>query len=170
MFPAAIFAWGMVDFSFEMVISASCFAQLKRHRMATLLPQSYDPSLGYTIPESIQNDKASLEGFERIMERSETVHKQLCVVNPHVAPYALTNAHRRRVLFKCNLRELYAFSRLRQDCHAQWEIRDIANKIVDEIHSVAPLATMLLAGKDTFEQLKKMALDPEGFVNESQSR
>ncbi|MBN2687302.1 MAG: FAD-dependent thymidylate synthase, partial [Deltaproteobacteria bacterium] len=34
------------DLHFEIIISASCFAQLKRHRMATLSCQEYDPVLG----------------------------------------------------------------------------------------------------------------------------
>jgi len=41
------------DLHFELVVSAGCFAQLKRHRMATLTGQDYDPSLGVTIPPAV---------------------------------------------------------------------------------------------------------------------
>jgi thymidylate synthase ThyX len=33
------------DLTFELVVSASCYAQLKRHRMATMTAQPYDPEL-----------------------------------------------------------------------------------------------------------------------------
>ncbi|MBP7461387.1 MAG: FAD-dependent thymidylate synthase, partial [Candidatus Delongbacteria bacterium] len=39
---------------FQAVISASNYAQLKRHRMSTLLKSNYHPWLGITIPSSIQ--------------------------------------------------------------------------------------------------------------------
>ncbi len=42
------------DLAFDLVVSASCFAQLKRHRMATLTRQPYDPALGVTVPPSIR--------------------------------------------------------------------------------------------------------------------
>ena len=43
--------------TFELVISATCFAQVKRHRMATITVQGYDPALGVTIPPSIAADR-----------------------------------------------------------------------------------------------------------------
>jgi len=42
-----------VQFVFEIVLSASCYAQLKRHRIATLLSQPYDPGLGISIPKHL---------------------------------------------------------------------------------------------------------------------
>jgi len=36
---------------FELTVSASCFAQLKRHRMATIITQPYQLELGVTIPK-----------------------------------------------------------------------------------------------------------------------
>jgi thymidylate synthase ThyX len=42
-----------VDLQFELILSASCFAQLKRHRMSTIIAQEYDPQLGVTIPPSM---------------------------------------------------------------------------------------------------------------------
>jgi len=42
------------DLCFELVVSAACFAQLKRHRVATIIAQDYDPGLGVVIPQSVQ--------------------------------------------------------------------------------------------------------------------
>ena len=64
----------------------------------------------------------------------------------------LTNAHKRRVLFKINLRELYHFSRLREDQHAQWDIRQTALQMSELIREKLPLASALLAGKDRFSE------------------
>jgi len=42
---------------------------------------------------------------------------------------------------------------LREDSHAQWEIRELAHEIVSECKKVSPLTTMLICGKDEFEKL-----------------
>ena len=151
--------WEMGEFTFELVVSASCFAQLKRHRMATLLPQDYDPSLGYVVPTSIQQHDKAHERFHAVMRASESFYRKLqrhCL--PGTADYALTQSHRRRVLVKMNARELYAFSRLREDGHAQWEIRDAAHVMLGYAREVMPLTMALACGKDKFEDLKNKLL------------
>ena len=50
-------AFEHVGLTFELIISATCFAQVKRHRMATITVQDYDPALGVTIPSSISGDR-----------------------------------------------------------------------------------------------------------------
>ncbi len=42
-----------VGLTFELTISATCFAQLKRHRMATITVQEYDPALGVMVPPTV---------------------------------------------------------------------------------------------------------------------
>jgi len=152
-------AFELVDFQFELVVSASCFAQLKRHRMATLLPQGYNVDLGYTMPPLVQEAKKE-QLFHTIMKTSQDFHDTL-VLNalPMAASYALTQAHRRRVIVKMNARELYHFSRLRQDNHAQWDIRAIADRMVAMAERECPLAMLLACGKDAFERRKEAALD-----------
>lgn len=148
--------WEMAEYTFEMIVSASCFAQLKRHRMATILPQDYDPTLGFVVPSSIQKDDVALERFKAVMGASVSLYKRLkrqCL--PGTADYALTQAHRRRVLVRMNARELYAFSRLREDEHAQWEIRDAAHAMIAYAREIMPLTMALACGKDTFEELKE---------------
>ncbi|MCX6574600.1 MAG: FAD-dependent thymidylate synthase, partial [Candidatus Aminicenantes bacterium] len=53
---------------YDLVVSASCFAQLKRHRMATLTWQRYDPGLGVTVPPSIREIGAEKE-FRAVVDR-----------------------------------------------------------------------------------------------------
>jgi flavin-dependent thymidylate synthase len=140
------------DLHFELVVSAGCFAQLKRHRMATLTCQDYDPALGVTIPPAVSAigmDKA----FLKIIEQSEAVYEQIRAKAPAAAPYILTNAHRKRVSLKVNARELYHMARLRADRHAQWDIRAVTVRMLSLAKTAMPLTLMLAAGKDGFESL-----------------
>ncbi len=139
-------------FLFEATVSASCFAQLKRHRMATITCQGYDPSLGVTIPPSI-GTVGMEERFLEIISRTEAAYRRIKEVSPGAAPYILTNAHRKRVALRVNTRELYHISRLREDRHAQWDIRETAERMVRLGKKSMPLALMLAAGKDSFVPL-----------------
>lgn len=150
-------AFELANFRFELMVSASCFAQLKRHRMATILPQAYDVSLGYTVPSSVM--EAGLgERFKDIMDRSAAMWGELRTRNIDAAAYALTQAHRRRVVVEMNARELYHFSRMRQDAHAQWDIRAIANQMVALARRACPLTMSLACGKHSFERRKAVVL------------
>jgi thymidylate synthase ThyX len=148
-----------VQFAFEIVLSASCYAQLKRHRIATLLPQPYDPRLGLSIPESFV--KARRVGLLRdAARRVERFYGSHAPKLGRAAEYALLNAHRRRVLFCLNLRELYHFSRLRSDMTAQWEIRILSDEMCRLAAETVPAGALLLGGKDGFAE-KRRALFPE---------
>jgi len=138
--------------TFDLTVSASCFAQLKRHRMMTLLVQPYDPSLGVTVPPSI----AEIGEGKRFMEVMRQTEKTWRLLKKKVGPaadYLLTNAHRRRVLVKANLRELYHLSRLREDATAQWEIRQVSAAMSTLTRKVFPVTASLLGGKDAYPGL-----------------
>lgn len=140
------------DLYFELTVSASCFAQLKRHRMATIICQEYDPSLGITIPPAIR--EIGMEGLLiEMASRTGEIYDRLKKISPAAAPYILTNAHRKRVFMKVNARELYHISRLREDIHAQWDIRETAGRMVRLGKKVMPLTLMLATGKNSFDSL-----------------
>lgn len=139
----------LVDLVFQVNISSSCFAQLKRHRIATIISTDYDPKFGHTIPKSIEKI-AQKDAFRNVMKKSEKMYEILWEKYPEVKNYILTNAHHKVVLFKCNMRELCHFARLRQDAHAQWDIRELAQNIIEKAQEAAPLASVLISGKDTF--------------------
>jgi len=138
-----------VHMLFELTVSASCFAQLKRHRMATLTPQPYSTRLGIKVPPSVERCGGG-ERFSETAGLSTRFFEKLSERTGPAAYYALTNGHRRRVLFDVNLRELYHFSRLRSDRHSQWEIRALSDDICREVKDKTPLGAALLGGKDTF--------------------
>jgi thymidylate synthase ThyX len=135
-------------------VSASCFAQLKRHRMATLLPQPYAPELGVTEPDAFAAAGIS-ESYAETCRSAQPVYDKLRELAPAAAAYALTNGHRRRVLFRANARELYHFASLRLDRHAQWDIRRVAEEMIRLARERMPLAMLLAAGKDRFAEVRR---------------
>jgi thymidylate synthase ThyX len=143
-----------IDLQFELVMSASCFAQLKRHRMATIIAQDYDPGLGVTIPPAVCAIGEQKQ-FREIMSRTQDTYEQIKKKAPLAAPYILTNAHRKRVLMKVNARELYHLARLRSDEHAQWDIRKLSDEMLQAAKKIMPLTLMLACGKDSFAALYK---------------
>jgi len=140
------------DLTYDLVVSASCFAQLKRHRMATLTTQRYDPALGVTVPPSVREIGAEKE-FLATVARTDEAHAALEKGAGPAADYVLTNAHRRRALLKLNIRELYHMSRLREDATAQWEIRRTTAEMSRLAKRAMPLACLLLGGKDAYPEL-----------------
>jgi thymidylate synthase ThyX len=140
------------ELHFELLISASCFAQMKRHRMATITCQDYDPALGVTVPPTV-SEIGMNKTFMGILIETEKTYERIKGLSPLAAGYILTNAHRRRVSMKINVRELYHIARLRADSHAQWDIRKTAAEMVKLGKKSMPLALMLATGKDGFASL-----------------
>ncbi len=143
-----------VNLSFNIILSAACFGQLKRHRMSTITAQSYDIGLGLTIPESIREIDMD-KYFQKIVDETNDVYEKIKRESPLAASYILTNAHRKRALIRVNARELYHISRLREDTHAQWDIQNISHKMSEKAKQVMPLTFDLIGGKDRYNEIYK---------------
>ncbi len=137
--------------TFEVIVSAACFGQLKRHRLATITPQDYDLGLGVTIPDSIKQG-GQTELFNQVIDQTEKTYKKIYKKLPHIAPYILTQAHRRRVLLTINVRELYHIARLRMDKTAQWDIRYLTEEMLRQAQKVMPLSLMFCGAKDQYDK------------------
>lgn len=144
-------AFEMVSFTFELTMSASCFAQFKRHRLCTIIKAPYSVSDGFVIPLSMKDAKQLIR-YTDFLKETELLADKLKAVDTHIYPYILTNAHRVRILAKMNLRELYHLVRLRSDKHAQWEIQDISNSIKAIVKQHCPMAAKWLMGKSEFSE------------------
>lgn len=142
------------DYSLAMKMSSSCFAQLKRHRMASIFKSKYHPSHGYVIPPLIKEIGISKE-VECMFSLSEELFYEFEAVKKGLGDYCLTNAHVVNVFMKCNLRELYHFVRLRSDSHAQWEIKGLSDQLSEQLKQIHPNACQILYGKDFFNSLNK---------------
>jgi thymidylate synthase ThyX len=153
-------------FTFELVLSASAFAQLKRHRMATLIAQDYNPELGFTIPPNIER-AAVTNIFEECLQSAQNQYDRLAnklkESSRTASNYILTNAHRRRVIMQANARELTHFSRLREDMHAQWDIRRLSREMIRQAREACPALMMFACGKDKFDE-HRSALYPKDNV------
>ncbi len=143
----------MADITFQALISAANFAQLKRHRLATLTAGDYLPEFGNTLPQSIAAGLGN--EFREIIEQTNNAYFEIKEKHGPAADYILTNSHCRRVLMKMNLREMYHFVRLRDDEHAQWDIRHLAHQLAEKIKTIMPLSAMMLCGKSDFNETYK---------------
>jgi len=151
-FDAVLREFEYVDLTFDLIVSATCFAQLKRHRLATLTAQNYEPELGVTVPPSVKDIGAEKQ-FLDLVNRTNNTYEELNKNMEEGAEYILTNAHRRRVLFKVNARELYHISRLREDETAQWDIRSLVREMSRSAREALPLTFLLIGGKDRYPEI-----------------
>ncbi len=135
--------WELARFEFDLRVSSAAFAQLKRHRMATMLASPPSPGNGLRMPPSFA--RAGLEPLlDHAAATSEAAHAGL---GEPCGTYALINAHLRRVTVSVNARELCHFSRLREDAHAQWDIRGLASRMLSLARDRAPLTMGPSGGK-----------------------
>ncbi|MBU1867283.1 MAG: FAD-dependent thymidylate synthase [Candidatus Margulisbacteria bacterium] len=147
-FNAVLREFEHVTLTFDLVMSAGCFAQLKRHRPLTLTTQPYEPLLGVTLPARLVGDNE----VEALIKKTNDLFSKIVTHFPAAAPYVLTGAHRRRALLTINARELYHLSRLREDAHAQWDINELSGAMTKMAKEVMPLTMLMVGGKDSFVQ------------------
>ncbi len=125
-----------VDYTFELVLDYGAYREFKRHRMQTYLPQPLTVDNGHLTPRRIK--EVGLESrFEDAMTMAAESFHRVYERLPHVAPYLVTHAHRRRVLSKMNLRECYHLFKLRTQPTAHFSIRgpiEQAMKLAVEAH------------------------------------
>ena len=67
------------------------------------------------------------------------------------AEILLANGHNLRILVDLNAREVVEMSRIRSDRHAQWDIRNVSDAIVNAVTRVHPHVGLACGGRDTFK-------------------
>ncbi len=149
LYDVALREFEHADLVFALTVSSACFGQLKRHRLATITSQDYDPGLGVTIPGSVR-EIGKEKMFLAVIRQTEGLYSKIEKKLPGIGSYILTNSHRKRVLMKMNLRELYHVSRLREDPTAQWDIRYLTKEMCCLAKTAAPITSRLLAGKTDY--------------------
>lgn len=147
-YDAALREFEHISLTYDLIVSASCFAQLKRHRLATITSQLYQPELGVTVPPKIKAVGQEAK-FKELIKATDDLYRELG------SQYVLTGAHRKRVLMTLNARELYHFSRLREDSHAQWDIQKLSVAMTKLAKDVMPLTMLLIGGKDQYPEIYK---------------
>ena len=133
-------------------VSRALTHQLVRHRMASYAQQSQryvDMSeAAYIIPESIDKclTPATPDGcplnieYVNAIRKCEEVYRKLvnAGINPEDARYVLPNACTTNIVITMNARELRHFFAVRCCERAQWEIRELANKMLKICKEVSP--------------------------------
>ena len=127
-------------------ISRACSHQLVRHRIASYSQQSQRyvdmECFDYITPPSIEKDPELKEGYDAVMRMLGTyyfTYSGLRGIPGEDARYFLPNACCTDIVMTMNARELRHFFGERCCTRAQWEIRDMAEKMLDEVKKVAPV-------------------------------
>lgn len=150
-------------------VSRTLLAQLTRHRIASYSVQSQryvgKENFEYIIPPEIAKIPEAKELFEKAMENDRQTYKRLneILTQKHKedminegkdektaskdaskkaqedARYVLSNACDTKIVMTMNVRSLYNFFNLRCCSRAQWEIRELATKMLAEVKKVSPV-------------------------------
>ncbi|WP_338824372.1 Flavin-dependent thymidylate synthase [Moorella humiferrea] len=118
--------------------------QLVRHRMASYSQKSQryvnEDGFEFIIPPSIAAVPAALARYQECMKVLQRAYHELQELVPREdARYLLPNACETKLVCTFNARSLFNFFRLRCCRRAQWEIRELALKMREEVRKVAPL-------------------------------
>ncbi len=126
-------------------VSRALTHQLVRHRLASFNQQSqryvrYAEGLDVIKPESIAANPEASEAFDSLMGQVMETYKAFldAGVPAEDARYVLPNAAETKIVVTMNIRELLHFFSLRCCNRAQWEIRDLAWKMLDLVRPTAP--------------------------------
>ena len=142
-----------VSFSFGIEgISRACSHQLVRHRVASYSQQSQryvrEEQFDYVIPPSIKQDPVLVREFEKFMAEAQENYTKVLKrleelgykgeAGQQDARYLLPNAAETKIVVTMNARELLHFFRVRCCNRAQWEIREMAERMLALVKKAAP--------------------------------
>lgn len=149
-------------------VSRTLLAQVTRHRMASFSVQSQryvvENQFEYIIPPEIESDAAAKEIYLKAMEDDQKNYDRLAEIlkEKHIkqmiadgmdeksasraaekkaiedARFVLPNACATKMIITMNARSLHNFFRLRCCNRAQWEIHELADRMLELCLSVAP--------------------------------
>lgn len=126
-------------------VSRALSHQLVRHRIASYSQQSQryvdGAHFGYVVPPSVQENEEALHTFETQMASATAAYAILrdCGIPAEDARFVLPNATDTKIICTFNVRSLYNFFEHRCCNRAQWEIRELAWKMLQLCREVAPV-------------------------------
>jgi thymidylate synthase (FAD) len=140
-------------------VSRSLLAQLTRHRHFSYSVQSQryvklesgakSGGFDYLIPPSVDKNDQTLDMFTIAMERIQEIYDDLRKygVPAEDARYILPNATKCNLVLTGNLRSILEFYSKRSSKQAQWEIRELAEKIKIDVVDVEPWTEKFFKGE-----------------------
>jgi thymidylate synthase (FAD) len=125
-------------------VSRSLTHQLVRHRIASYAQQSQryvdlrEPT--FVIPPTIAKSKKMKDAYKETMNVIWDQYNKLLEMKipAEDARYVLPNGTCTNIIVTMNARSLLNFFELRCCLHAQWEIRELANRMLREVKKVSP--------------------------------
>ena len=137
-----------VSFSFGIDgISRVTSHQLVRHRLASFSQQSQryvkmspDPE-AVIIPPTVQANPEALKAFQEAVKTTQETYRELVELGipKEDARFILPHGHSTRLVLTMNARELHHFFSLRLCRRAQWEIHELARKMLTLCREKAPV-------------------------------
>jgi thymidylate synthase (FAD) len=132
-------------------VSRSLLAQLTRHRhfsysvqsqrYVRLESESKSGGFDYVVPESVKDNEEADDLFLGAMQYAQYYYDELrkAGVPAEDARYVLPNATTCNLVLTGNLRSILEFySKRGEGTHAQWEIKELAEKIKEAVIEVEP--------------------------------
>lgn len=150
-------------------VSRTLSHQLVRHRIASYSQQSQRyvelNNFEYIVPPKIAKNKEALKIFKETMENDKEAYRKISELlikdnaqkyivegmeeekakksatkeSIEDARYVFPNACETKLVFTMNVRSLLHFLELRCCNRAQWEIRDLATKMLEELKKISPV-------------------------------
>ena len=126
-------------------VSRALTHQLVRHRLASFNQQSqryvaYANGLDVIKPASIAENPEASKLFDEMIDKTIEAYKTFldAGIPAEDARYLLPNAAETKIVVTMNIRELLHFFSLRCCNRAQWEIRDLAWRMLELVRPTAP--------------------------------
>lgn len=125
-------------------ISRACSHQLVRHRIASFSQQSQRyvkmRNCEFIVPPSIDGQSETAEKLNQTFAELQARYDELLAagVSAEDARYILPNAAETKIIMTANARSLLNFFELRLCTRAQWEIRQLAELMLEKVKPVAP--------------------------------
>jgi len=126
-------------------VSRSLTHQLVRHRIASYAQQSQRyvnmNESNYVTPPTIAKNKKMRKAYDQTMQNIWKEYNKLLDLGipAEDSRFILPNAACTNIIVSMNARSLLNFFELRCCMHAQWEIRQLANKMLQLVKKVAPM-------------------------------
>lgn len=136
-----------ISFTFAIEgVSRALTHQLVRHRVASYNQQSqryvsFKDKFEYIIPPEIEKDSDIREEYDKLIKDTHELYKKFLDkgIEPEDARYLLPNASETKIIVTMNGRELLHFFTVRCCNRAQWEIREMAIKMLKQVKKMAPI-------------------------------
>lgn len=126
-------------------VSRALTHQLVRHRVASFSQQSQRyvslDSASYVKPHTVEADPGASKVFDETMEAIWEAYRRLeeMGIPPEDARYLLPNGCTTNITITMNARELLHFFSLRCCNRAQWEIREMADRMLEICREQSPV-------------------------------